>query len=51
MPFDVRRMVYGGFKTLVEVRPGASARAPRRPAARPRRNGHARPLEAQPAAH
>jgi uncharacterized protein YbaA (DUF1428 family) len=52
MPFDVKRMVYGGFKTLVEMRrASASVRAPRRPVRRSRRNGHARTPEPQPAAH
>jgi uncharacterized protein YbaA (DUF1428 family) len=54
MPFDVKRMVYGGFKTMVAFGAGAT-RTSRRPAARGRRDGQgmARPQvsEPQPAAH
>jgi uncharacterized protein YbaA (DUF1428 family) len=52
MPFDVKRMVYGGFRTLVDMRPAsAPARATRRPSVRSRRNGHAAMPPPQPAAH
>jgi uncharacterized protein YbaA (DUF1428 family) len=51
MPFDVKRMVYGGFRTLVDVRPASGSRGAARRRARPaRRNGHARTQEPQPAA-
>ncbi len=52
MPFDVDRMVYGGFETLVDLGwAGASSRRPRRPAREPKRNGHVEMTEPQPAAH
>lgn len=31
MPFDMKRMCYGGFEIIVEARPRAPARPPRRP--------------------
>lgn len=52
MPFDVKRMVYGGFKSVVDLeRTRASGRGSRRPAHAPRRDGHAEVTEPQPAAH
>jgi uncharacterized protein YbaA (DUF1428 family) len=40
MPFDIKRMVYGGFKTMVELARGSAAGAgSRRVASKPRRNG------------
>jgi uncharacterized protein YbaA (DUF1428 family) len=52
MPFDVDRMVYGGFETVVDL---GSARSPgrrsRRPAREAKRNAHADLTEPQPAAH
>ena len=52
MPFDVNRMLYGGFETLVDVgRARAAARSSRRAAREPKRNGHAQGTEPQPAAH
>jgi len=52
MPFDVNRMLYGGFETLVEIgRRRAAARVSRRAAREPKRNGHAEMIEPQPAAH
>jgi len=52
MPFDTRRMVYGGFKTIVELRRASpSGRGSRRPAREPRRNAQAAMSEPQPAAH
>jgi uncharacterized protein YbaA (DUF1428 family) len=52
MPFDVKRMVYGGFKTLVDLRrASASGRGSRRPAREPRRSVQAEMTEPQPAAH
>jgi uncharacterized protein YbaA (DUF1428 family) len=52
MPFDMKRMVYGGFKTLVDLAPAsASDVESRRPAREPKRNGHAEMTEPQPAAH
>jgi uncharacterized protein YbaA (DUF1428 family) len=52
MPFDVKRMVYGGFTTLVDMgRVSASGRGLRRPAREPRRNGRTEVTEPQPAMH
>jgi len=52
MPFDVKRMVYGGFTTLVDLRrASAPGRGSRRPAREPKRNGHAEIGEPQPAMH
>lgn len=52
MPFDLKRMVHGGFKTVVDLgRANAAGRRPRRPAREPKRNGHVGMTEAQPAAH
>jgi uncharacterized protein YbaA (DUF1428 family) len=52
MPFDVKRMVYGGFKTVVEVmQASASRRASRRRVRAPKRNGQAGMTDQQPAAH
>jgi uncharacterized protein YbaA (DUF1428 family) len=52
MPFDVKRMVYGGFKTVVDMgRSRAVASGSRRAARAPRRNGHAGMAEPQPALH
>jgi uncharacterized protein YbaA (DUF1428 family) len=52
MPFDMNRMVYGGFDTLVDMgRARAPARRPRQAAREPKRNGHAEMTEPQPAAH
>jgi hypothetical protein len=53
MPFDVKRMVYGGFKTVVDMgRASAVERRERQPAREPKRNGHAMAEpEPQPAAH
>jgi NADPH-dependent stearoyl-CoA 9-desaturase len=46
LAFDAKRMVYGGFKTVVELgRTSASGRGSRRPACEPRRNGHAERTE------
>jgi uncharacterized protein YbaA (DUF1428 family) len=54
MPFDVKRMVYGGFEPIVAFGlAGAKRRAPRRRAAGVRRNGQAArppPSEPQPPA-
>jgi len=52
MPFDVKRMIYGGFTTLVDLRrASAPGRGSRRPAREPQRNGHAEIGEPQPAMH
>jgi uncharacterized protein YbaA (DUF1428 family) len=52
MPFDVKRMVYGGFNTLVDLGPASAlGRGSRRTAREPKRNGHAEVTEPQPAAH
>jgi uncharacterized protein YbaA (DUF1428 family) len=52
MPFDAKRMLYGGFEALVELGPARSpARRSRRPARVPRRDGHAAVVEPRPAAH
>ena len=52
MPFDVKRMIYGGFTTLVDLhRASAPGRGSRRPAREPKRNGHAEIGEPQPAMH
>ena len=49
MPFDVRRMVYGGFKTLVELAPASAGRGARRRTRAPRRGGTtAAMVESQP---
>jgi uncharacterized protein YbaA (DUF1428 family) len=48
MPFDVKRMVYGGFETVVDLH---RAKAARRRAREPRRNGRAEAAETQPAVH
>jgi len=51
MPFDLKRMVYGGFKTLVDLaKMSAPGRGSQRPARQPKRNGHPEMTEAQPAA-
>ncbi len=51
MPFDVKRMLYGGFKTLVDLAPAsASGTGSRRRAREPKRDGHAEPAEPRPAA-
>ena len=51
MPFDVKRMVYGGFKTLVEIGlASARGRGSRRPARGARRNGNVELPEARPPA-
>lgn len=51
MPFDVKRMVYGGFKIMVDVpRASGAGPRPRRPA-RPRPNGQVASAAPQPAAH
>jgi len=52
MPFDMKRMVYGGFKTLVDLGPASAlGRGSHRPAREAKRNGHAETIEHQPAAH
>jgi uncharacterized protein YbaA (DUF1428 family) len=52
MPFEVERMVYGGFETLVELGPTRTpARRSRRPARTARRTGHAAVAEPRPTAH
>ncbi len=52
MPFDVKRMVYGGFKTLVELgRATVVGRGPRRSARAPKRDGHVEIAETQPSAY
>jgi uncharacterized protein YbaA (DUF1428 family) len=52
MPFDMKRMVYGGFKTIVDLAPArVSERRSRRPARAPRRNGRSVAAEARPTAH
>jgi len=52
MPFDLKRMVYGGFKTLVELgKPRPSSRGARRPAREPKRNDQAPVTEPLPAVH
>lgn len=51
MPFDVKRMLYGGFKTLVDLAPAsASGAGSRRRSREPKRDGHAEPAEPRPAA-
>ena len=51
MPFDVKRMVYGGFKTVVDLTQASASRRPsRRPVREPKRNGQAEMTEPQPAA-
>ncbi len=49
MPFDVKRMAYGGFKPVVELRASAPRRALRRPARAPKANGHIEEPHPQPA--
>jgi uncharacterized protein YbaA (DUF1428 family) len=53
MPFDVKRMLYGGFETLVDVQRESAARKTRRPYREPRQNGRAEVevTEPQPAVH
>jgi uncharacterized protein YbaA (DUF1428 family) len=52
MPFEVKRMVYGGFETVVDLGPASAAgRGSRRAARQPKRNGGAELAEPRPAAH
>jgi uncharacterized protein YbaA (DUF1428 family) len=52
MPFDVKRMVYGGFETLVELGPASARGRGSRGRSRARgRTGHAETPRTQPAAH
>jgi uncharacterized protein YbaA (DUF1428 family) len=48
MPFDMRRMLYGGFETLVDLGPAGTAKRRSRRPARRRRNGHAEAVEPVP---
>jgi uncharacterized protein YbaA (DUF1428 family) len=52
MPFDVKRMLYGGFKTLGAMGPADTpARGSRRQVREPERDQHADMAESQPAVH
>jgi uncharacterized protein YbaA (DUF1428 family) len=51
MPFDVKRMLYGGFQTVVELVRRAPRRRPRRPARVPERKLRAPTAEPQPVTH
>jgi uncharacterized protein YbaA (DUF1428 family) len=52
MPFDVKRMVYGGFDVLVELgRTSGTGRGSRRSARPPKRTANAEAMGPQPAAH
>jgi uncharacterized protein YbaA (DUF1428 family) len=50
MPFDVKRMCYGGFETIVSVVAAPARRAPRRPARERRRDAQAPQAEVRPEA-